>query len=357
MKCFFCMAETEHFCLCLGESSIVCEKHALWHTNKNPLASHKFEKIDHYPNNQEKIMLANNLKEKISILETIKSNKIKEKRKEIERILNEFQKTLKLIDEDIWNLSCLIKTIFSSKKFSRIENSAIISLFNSSYEQTIKILEDNGWLNFQKFIKISSKYHYKEAQVTRRDQISLDSKYLLNPANNLEIPSLQSIETYREIPKSNAVWSKLTEDGTFVPYSQADNDIIESSYQKKDPFASIGGDGSQCFVSLTSPILEIQEVRSLITKVLRNNSPEIFDSRAILKPWYYKSDKGWEVMAPEASRIAEYAYQNDYKEALIQGENKKSYRLDLVNMKQINPKTNYQRDIRRGNELGKVKKT
>mmetsp|Transcript_21486 Transcript_21486/g.21262 ORF Transcript_21486/g.21262 Transcript_21486/m.21262 type:complete len:161 (+) Transcript_21486:1-483(+) len=159
MKCFFCTAETEYFCICRSKSSIVCERHISSHTNENSQVHHSLEKIDHYPSSEEKIRLAKTLKEKISILEIIKANKIKEKYQEFGKILSELKKVSEIIDEDILKLSCLLSAIFSSNKFSRIENSAIVLLFNSSYEEAIKILEDNGWLNFKSFVpKISSTY-------------------------------------------------------------------------------------------------------------------------------------------------------------------------------------------------------
>ncbi|CAG9322769.1 unnamed protein product [Blepharisma stoltei] len=356
MRCYFCNTETEDFCICESESSVVCEKHAFRHVNENPSAWHFFEKIYYYPTYPEKVKLFNNIKIKISTLETIKANKIKENDQVIKDILKKLKNEVEIIDGDISNLNYFLKQL-TVPCISNIEHAKIVSLFNSSYENIIKFLEDNGWLRLQNFIsKISPTYKNSETQAINSDQrplCDLSYPFTVGPAPKIQAQINNDFPVYRgaqmPLPKLNAVWSKLTEEGTFVPYNQADNEIIENAYHKKDPFASIGGDGNQCFVKLTSPILEIQEVRSLITKVLRNNSPEIFDSKAILESWYYKSDKGWRVMTPDASRMAEYAHRKQYKEALVQGENKKSYRLDLINMKQINPKTNYKRDIRRGN--------
>mmetsp|Transcript_28722 Transcript_28722/g.28400 ORF Transcript_28722/g.28400 Transcript_28722/m.28400 type:complete len:346 (+) Transcript_28722:85-1122(+) len=299
---------------------MLCKEHVLSHIGD----MHQPSNLYYIPSYNERHELALNLHQKIKNLEAKKVNKIKESYLELEKIINNLKNIVDSVEKDIEKLHSFIKKIIVAPKFSRFDKTCY--LFNSTYESTIKTLENYQFINPEEII---SKFSYIDNQ-------------LCQDLHNLKVAQ-------NEEPK--VIWSKLGENGEFAPYSQAENEIIENNYQKGETRSYIGDRNSSCYINLKCPTIEVQENSKKAVTVIRNDSTRASDSYKSLNSnldiqWYFQVDKGWEKMTSEASRIAEWAFQNNFHEALVQ--NRNSYKIDVKEMKQTNLRTNYKRDIKRG---------
>ncbi|CAG9322768.1 unnamed protein product [Blepharisma stoltei] len=329
-----CPFEAEYFCSCDSKWTMLCKEHVYYHIGD----LHQLSNLYYFPSIDERNELASNLCHKIKDLEAQKANKIKESYIELEKIKNNLKNIVDYIDKDISNLYDFLTKIFAAPKYSRFDK--ICSLFNSNYEDTMKALKEDKFINPQNYsTEIIPNFLYFD-------------NLLCQDLSNLQI-------ALNEGPKK-VIWSKLGENGEFVPYSHAENERIENDYQNGQDRSYIGDRNSQCYVNLKCPKIEVQEITRKAVAVIRNDGSRISDSNKNLnstfeKQWYFKGDKGWEKMTSEASRVAEWALDNNIREVWVQ--NRNSYKIYVNEKKQINLQTNYKRDIKRGRSLENKKKT
>ncbi|CAG9322767.1 unnamed protein product [Blepharisma stoltei] len=330
MNCSECPLYAEYFCSCNGKTTILCREHIYSHIGD----LHQLNNLYFRPDYNERVQAVSNIYRIIKDLDSTNDKKIKETYQELEKIKEKLKSTLGLIEVDISALQNLIKKIFTTTEFSRTDKTC--SLFRCPYEAVIKTLVNDNFINPHNYsTEIISSF-------LRIDNIQ-------NPlSSNLKEESKISNETL----KKNAIWSKLGDNGEFMPYSLADNEIIENAFQSSKDLVYIGEMNSQRYINLRNPAIEIQEGRKKrVTTVLRNDGSENLTNSRYLKStekqWRFEiDDEKWESMTSEASRVIEWAFQNEVPEAIIQV--RRSYKIDIEDMKQTNLQTYSQRKVKRG---------
>lgn len=150
----------------------------------------------------------------------------------------------------------------------------------------------------------------------------------------------------------NVQWSWLADNGGYTAYNEANSRLIETEYKQGKKDVGVNINGTRYIISLTVPFSQRLPNSTISRSVRRAVAGEVqkdYEQTAGDVIWCWKKGPGkFSPYTVEASRLIEQAYSNGQSSALIYGISGNSYLIDFKKMVQLNERTNYSRQIKRG---------
>lgn len=147
-------------------------------------------------------------------------------------------------------------------------------------------------------------------------------------------------------------WSWLTDNGEYTPYNETSSRLIETQYKQGQTEVGLNINGTRYVIVLTTPFsqrLPNSPISRSVRRTVAGETHKDDEQTAGDVMWYWKKGHGKFIpYTVEASRLIEQAYSNGQSSALIYGTSSNSYLIDFKSMVQLNEKTNYSRQIKRG---------
>ena len=149
----------------------------------------------------------------------------------------------------------------------------------------------------------------------------------------------------------NITWGYIGDRGNFHAYSPNICNILENSFQKKQPTVTITADNQKQYVINLVKMTQqkLNYARGAIRTVKRIDQNDSYSAGPKVICWFWHvRDTTYKLFNPSECILLEDAYQNGRGVVILHAANNKRYQVDVRRMEQVNVETGKIRKIRRG---------